>query len=288
MSALVQISETQSKKATTANENFSAVAPAGLFGAKLSECVGLTWAYYGGYMMVNNALVSVAAGTIALNDDAVNYLEADTAGVVHIATGSPAGFTAGRIPLYIVTVVGGYVVNASTIDARAVAPAIVESNFGGPKKWLTHLALTSLTDGTDATPANGTRNWCSLWIPHRVTLTGIGYLIGTVGGTDKVIVELKDNTGANVANSALAGATVGTLATFQQVAFTSTISVERGWYYVVTQFNGATARFRTIPANLGISQVAITGSVAGTFGTLATITPGTTFTADLGPIAYVY
>jgi hypothetical protein len=92
----------------------------------------------------------------------------------------------------------------------------------------------------------------------------------------------------SLANSITGGTTVGTLATFQQVAFTATYTVIAGWYYLCVQFNGTTARFRTIPANLGISQVAITGSAAGTFGTVAAITPGTTFTAGVGPIAFTY
>lgn len=160
---------------------------------------------------------------------------------------------------------------------------------GGSKKNLTWPALTSLTAGTDTACSNGDRYWCSIFVPHNISITGIGYLIGSVGGTTKVVVELKDATGASLANSATAGATVGTLATFQEVSFTAPYAaVGPAWYYLVVQFDSATAKFRTIPTALGISQTAITNTAAGTFGTVAAITPGTTFTADKGPIAYTF
>ncbi len=178
---------------------------------------------------------------------------------------------------------------ANTIQGLDSTIGIAPYVTGSIKRYITYPALTSLTDGTDTACDNGGRYWCSVFVPVNVTLTGIGYLIGSVGGTDKVIAELKDSSGASLANSALAGATVGTLATFQEVAFTATIAVPGpAWYYLVLQFNGATAKFRTIPANLGVSQVAIANTAAGTFGTLAAITPGTTFVAGKGPIAYTY
>jgi hypothetical protein len=286
MTTLVEVAETQSQKAVTVNENFYAVAPAGLFGVKLSTSVGLTWNYYGGYMLVAGVLTAIAAGTLTLSDNLDNYIEANTSGTVFCNVGSPSGFTAGRIPLYIVQTSSGLV--SSYTDCRNFALQPLPQDPGGPKRWITYPALASLSDGTSSTPVNGTRYWCSLYIPHRVRLTGISYLIGGTGGTDKVIVELKDAYGASLANSALAGATVGTANTFQPVAFTAGLFVDPGWYYVVVQMNGTTARLRTIPANLGISQVANTGSAAGTFGTVAAITPPTGFTADVGPIAYVY
>lgn len=53
-----------------------------------------------------------------------------------------------------------------------------------------------------------------------------------------------------------------------------------------TKPNGTTATVRTIAANTYID--ANTGSAAGTFGTMLDFTPPTTFTADVGPVAYLY
>lgn len=160
---------------------------------------------------------------------------------------------------------------------------------GGSTRFITYPALGSLTSGTNTTPVAGTRYTCSIFIPHQVTVTGIGYLIGTVGGTDKAIVELHDADGALIANSALAGTTVGTLATFQEIDFTAPVTIiGPGWYFLSVTVNGTTCRLRTIPTALGISQTALTKSAAGTFGTLGTLTEPTSFAADVGPIAYTY
>jgi len=159
----------------------------------------------------------------------------------------------------------------------------------GPNRWITWPALTSLTAGTNVTPVAGTRYTCSLYIPHSCLLTGIGYLIGTVGGTDKAIVELHDVDGTLLAKSAVAGVTVGTLATFQEIPFTEPLEVVGpGWYYVSVTMNGTTARLRAIATALGVSQVAYTKSATGTFGTVGDLTVPSSFTADVGPIAYVY
>jgi hypothetical protein len=159
---------------------------------------------------------------------------------------------------------------------------------GGSTRHLTWTALTSLTAGTDKTPVAGTRFTNSIYIPHNVTLTGIGYLIGTVGGTDLALVELHDADGKLVANSAIAGVTVGTLATFQEIPFTVPVQVLQGWYYLSVTMNGTTARLRVIPTALGISQTALSKSATGTFGTVGDLVVPTTFTADVGPIAYTY
>lgn len=159
---------------------------------------------------------------------------------------------------------------------------------GGSKKHLTWPALTALTAGTDTTPVAGTRYTCSIYIPHNLTMTGIGYLIGSVGGTDKAIAELHDADGTLLANSAVAGVTVGTLATFQELPFTAPVAIIQGWYYLSVTVNGTTCRLRTIATALGISQTALSKSATGTFGTVGALTVPTTFTADVAPIAYTY
>lgn len=160
---------------------------------------------------------------------------------------------------------------------------------GGAKRFITWPALASLTGGTDKACADGTRSSCSIFIPHIITLTGIGYLIGSVGGTDKVVVELHDADGKLLANSDLAGVTVGTTATMQEIPFTAPVEVVGpGWYYLSLTFNGTTAKFRTLAASTAMASTAFTKAAALTFGTAGDLTVPTTFTADVGPIAYVY
>lgn len=142
----------------------------------------------------------------------------------------------------------------------------------------------STTSGTDKTPADGTVFISAVNIPANTTVTGVSYSIGTVGGTDKAIAMLFDSDGTLVANSAVAGTTVGTTATFQRLAFTSTYSaVGPGLYFVGIQMNGTTARLRTHAA--GDHP---TDAISQTFGTPVDITIPTTFTADEGPIAVLY
>lgn len=99
MTVLVQISTNQSNKETTMNENLRALAPAALFGKKHTTTTGLTFGYYGGILLVDGVLTSVADGTVALTASVTNYVEATRAGVV---SKNVTSFTAGQIPLFTV------------------------------------------------------------------------------------------------------------------------------------------------------------------------------------------
>lgn len=145
------------------------------------------------------------------------------------------------------------------------------------------------TTGTDVACTNGTLYYAGLWVPGEVLVRGIGYLIGSVGGTDKVIVSLHDAGGAVLANSATAGTTVGTAANSQEVSFTAALQLNGpGLYLLGLTFNGTTAKFRGIPAYCDGGKIA--GSATQTFGTVAAFTPSSTrFTADKGPVgAYLF
>jgi hypothetical protein len=170
-----------------------------------------------------------------------------------------------------------------------ITGGISPATAGGSTKWLTWPSLTGLTAGTDVTPVDGTRYSCSIFVPHNLIMTGIGYLIGSAGGTDKAIAELHDADGKLLAYSATAGVTVGTLATFQELPFTAPVEVAGpGWYFLSITMNGTTARLRTIATAIGAAQTQLTKSATGTFGTVGDLTVPTTFTADKGPIAYTY
>lgn len=148
----------------------------------------------------------------------------------------------------------------------------------------------SATAGTDTACTNGTAYYVSLWLPGDVFVNGVKYLIGSVGGTDKVIAAIFDSAGTLIANSALAGATVGTAANSQDVALTAPITLPGpGIILIALTFNGTTAKFRSIPAFCNAGSGVQAGSATQTFGTAASFVPSTTiFTADKGPVLSLY
>jgi hypothetical protein len=155
-----------------------------------------------------------------------------------------------------------------------------------PYLWAAGIpALSTTTPGTDVACSNGDFYYAMIFIPTRVEITGATNLIGSVGGTDKVIYYLWDATGAVLASTAVAGVIVGTAATLQtRIPFIDPITIDGpGRYFVGAQFNGTTAKFRAHA--IGNHP---TGSTAGTFGTGGAITPPTTFTADKGPVICLY
>jgi hypothetical protein len=147
-----------------------------------------------------------------------------------------------------------------------------------------HGAPATATTGTDTAGINGTVWVCAINIPCNMTITGLSFLIGSVGGTDKAIAMLFDSAGNLLANSAVAGVTVGTAANMQRLPFTTPYSANGpGQYFVGIQYNGATAKIRT--QAFGDHP---TASIAQTFGTPVAITPPTTFTASYAPYCMTY
>ncbi|RTL63536.1 MAG: hypothetical protein EKK41_23145 [Hyphomicrobiales bacterium] len=148
------------------------------------------------------------------------------------------------------------------------------------------MAMNYLANNVSTTPVAGTRYYVDTSIGTDGTVvTGIRALIGATGGTDKFIFELHDSAGNLVATTALAGVTVGTANTYQAIPFTAPVTVNAGVYFIVVQNNGTTARIATY--NAPVSPL-LTGSATGTFGTSAAITPPTTYTAGVGPVAMLY
>jgi hypothetical protein len=140
------------------------------------------------------------------------------------------------------------------------------------------------TAGTDIAQVAGTIYWVEVMIPYNVTLTGVTFLVGSVGGTDSVVCALHNSAGTQVAITTRAIA--GTAAQLQSIAFTSTYAAVAGKYFISVQANGSVAaRLRAYPIP-GSKFVA--SSTTGTFGTIGNLTVGTTFTADKGIISAVY
>lgn len=142
-------------------------------------------------------------------------------------------------------------------------------------------------NGLDKTMVAGSRYYSSFVIGNPAILTGISIRVGTAGGTDSWILELHSPTGALLATTATAGTTAGTASTWQQIAFTATYNLTQpGTYFIAVQSNGTSAKFDSL--NAPTSGAVVTGSATGVFGTGASITPPTTYTANLGPKVLVY
>lgn len=79
---------------------------------------GLTYGFRGGVIVSGGAYALIAAGTVALTDNTVNYVQRDSAGAVTV---SAAGFDAAKTPMAKVTTQGGAITNLA--DWRPVFPA---------------------------------------------------------------------------------------------------------------------------------------------------------------------
>jgi hypothetical protein len=176
---------------------------------------------------------------------------------------------------------------ARTAGASLIAPytgryryCTIEGNLG---------TLSSL--GTSTTVTADKTYYADIFIPlPNMVITGIGFLNGTTATTDKAIVSLYNAAGTLLANSVVTGGgtLIATSNIFQQVAFTAPYTtLNPGRFWIGYQQNGTTATPRTIATATWVNV--LTGSATGTNAVAApTITPPTTFTADVGPIAYVY
>ncbi len=147
-------------------------------------------------------------------------------------------------------------------------------------------AIAYYSQVKDKTMVAGTRYYSSVVIGQPAVFTGIQALVGTTGGTDLWDFELHSPTGTLLATTLATGTTAGTASTWQQIAFTATYNLTvPGTYWLVVQSNGTTAKLATLNS---ATNPTLTGSATGTLGTAASITPPTTYTANLGPVAMLY
>lgn len=137
------------------------------------------------------------------------------------------------------------------------------------------------TYGTDTTPVITETYIAQVDVPHACTVTGIAVFNGSaVSGNIKL--ALADDQGriiAQTASTAQAG-----IDSYQRVPFTETFDLVGGTYFVLEQIDNTTGRLNTHTlGNCGCSK-----KTGETYGTFTTITPPTTFTASLGPVASLY
>ena len=114
MPDLFEIQEGQSQPATAANENFTAVSPAGAYGKNFEDTIGLTFAYYGAQFLKAGSLHTIVGSTFALTDNVTNYLMRTASGTL---VGTYSGFIPGMEPLYAITTVNS-AISGAIVDYR--------------------------------------------------------------------------------------------------------------------------------------------------------------------------
>lgn len=127
-------------QAEKANSLFDAISQAALFGRR--TVVSLTWHYYGARVYLNGAATNIPdstfKGSIALTDNATNYIEVDRAGAVSKNT---TAFSADKVPLYkVITSSGAVTSHEDHRDPMALARlffAQATQAMGGANKTLT-------------------------------------------------------------------------------------------------------------------------------------------------------
>lgn len=221
---------------------------------------------------------TTVAGTLGVTGAVSASSTVDSAGNFSVAT-NKFNVTAGSGNTTVAGTLG--VTGATTFTGGVATSSGANSNFMAWKP-------SSLTSGT-STQASATHVYVTqVFIPYNATLTGVYVNNGATVGTNKYVAILYSSSGAVLANSTTAGITTSGADAYQQLAFAATYAaVGPAIYYVGLQVNGTTDRFRTVPA---VGQYGgFTADISGqTFGTAATITPPTTFTADVGPVVFTY
>lgn len=135
---------------------------------------------------------------------------------------------------------------------------------------------------TDQTPVATEVYIAELMVPYPCTATGLAIYNGSaVSGNAKV--GLANRLGVVVATSA-STATSGTAA-YQRIPFTAALTLTPGTYYALTFYDNNTQRATAWTAgSFGAAK-----QTAQTYATgFTAITPPTTFTTALGPVASLY
>lgn len=144
-------------------------------------------------------------------------------------------------------------------------------------------SLTALGNSTADTA--GGLYFADVTVGKLMISTGGAVLNGATVGTDSNAVYLYDYSGALIASSA-AAATSGASA-FQQRAWAQPTVLPPGQYFLAYQTNGTTDNFQSVKAATWVET--LTGSQTGTAGSPpANITVPTSFTANIGPIGFIY
>lgn len=221
-----------------------------------------------GATAAGNVAVAVISSGAAANL-LVNAKGTGTIGIGSVSTGAvtitPATTVTGAItPTGGVAAAGGFTASPRLVYVGGYTPALVTTN-------------------ADATPVATEVYIGEVFIPANCTVTGVAVLNGAAD-SDDMKVGLANSAGAVVATSA-ATTQSGTDA-FQRVPFTATYAAKGpATYYVLLIFDGNTSRYQTHTAgNFGAAKQTAQDFATG----FTTITPPTTFTTLLAPVAGLY
>lgn len=137
------------------------------------------------------------------------------------------------------------------------------------------------TFGNDSTPVTTETYIAQVDVPHACTITGIAVFNGSVA-SGNIKVAIADDAGTVLASSA-STAMSGTDA-YQRVDLSAPLTAVGGTYFVLQQIDNNTARVNTHTlGNFGASK-----KTGETYGTFTAVTPPTTFTTAVGPVASLY
>lgn len=202
------------------------------------------------------------------------------------------GFATARDTTSLIPKVGevSYVSQGGNITPEPAVGYGADAFYQGPLTWpCINLGSAALTgyEVNGVAPVAGSINLTEIYVPFDQTWTGAGVLNGTTVGTDNFIVALYGTNGALLANSALAGTLSAGASAMQNIAFTQTINLVAGRYFIGVQSNGTTATLRHLLAANGANIC--TSVTAGVFGTIpASMTVPATFTTAVGVICQLY
>jgi hypothetical protein len=215
-----------------------------------------------------------------------------TVAVVAVDSGAAANLTVnakgtGTIGIGSVST-GAVTITPATTVTGAVTPTGGVAAAGGfalsPRGCHTGGASAMATaDGSDATPVNTETYIAEVFVPYNCTVTGIAVFNGSVA-SGNITVKLANSSGVPVGTQSASTAMSGT-DTYQLIPLGATYAaVGPATYLVLMQVDNSTAR-------INCHTVGVFGASKKTsevYGTFTTVTPPTTFTTALGPIATLY
>lgn len=140
------------------------------------------------------------------------------------------------------------------------------------------------TSGTDSTPVTTETYVSEVFVPCNMILTGVALFNGS-NVTGNVTVGLATSAGDPITAAKSASTAGSGTDAYQLVPFAAPYAaVGPATYYIQVQYDSGTARYNTHHVGIhGVSK-----QTSQTYGTLASFTPPTTFTADIGNMAGLY
>lgn len=147
-------------------------------------------------------------------------------------------------------------------------------------------AISTTTPGTDTTPVNTETYIAEAFMPANGTVTGVALFNGSAAAGNVKISLANAVSGVPIAAAVTASTAQSGTAAYQLIPFAAPYAaVGPATYLVLVQFDtNTTPRFRTH----AIGTCGASKKTGETYGTFTTVTPPTTFTTAVGPMATLY